>query len=156
MKNIIFLLLVLLVSCKDIQKEKSEIKVITADNFDWLLGNWQRTNNEPNMLTYESWQKINELEYNGLGLTLQEKDTLFMERIKLRKTKNDWNLEVITKEDKQPTLFRLTTIEENGFTCKNPLNEFPKTIHYFRNGEKLGALISGNDMEISFEFEKRK
>ncbi len=35
------------------------------DNFDWLLGDWQRSNEKAGMETYESWKKISSTEYLG-------------------------------------------------------------------------------------------
>jgi len=155
MKNIgLLLLLIFACSCKNIHK--SENKKVSPENFEWLIGNWQRTNEEPNIRTFEYWKKINDSEYIGLGLSLQDADTLFKENIKLIKSVSNWNLEVVTKEDASPTVFKVTKIDENGFTCENRLNEFPKIIHYFKNGDLLEAVISGDNQEIPFQFERVK
>lgn len=100
-----YLFLVIMVSfclsCQ--QKNKSDPKDIKAsnftENFDWLLGNWKRSN------------------------------------------------------DTEPTVFELTEIEQETFTCENEENEFPKKIKYSKSGKKLMAIISGEDMKIPFEFE---
>ena len=40
----------------------------STENFDWLLGKWQRTNEEQGKTTFENWEKTNNSEYNGIGL----------------------------------------------------------------------------------------
>lgn len=156
MKELLLLLLVLVVSCKDIQKEKSKSEPINTVNFNWLLGEWQRTNEEPNMETFEYWKKANDSTFFGMGIRVQNKDTLFLEKMKLLKTKKDWNLKVITKEDDAPTVFKVINIAPNEFTCENPENEFPNKIHYFKEGDLLKAIISNEEMEILFQFKSIK
>ena len=51
------------------------------ENFDWLLGEWERVNDSKGQHTFESWRKIDEGEYVGLGFTLQGRDTVFKEEI---------------------------------------------------------------------------
>ncbi len=149
MKNIL-LLLVLLFSFSCNCNQKSD------ESFDWLLGEWQRTNEEENLTTYEYWKKISDTEYEGLGIRLQQTDTLFQENIKLVKSDKTWNLLVITKEDSIPTTFKVTKIESTSFTCENPDNEFPNKIRYFIEGDLLKALVSNEEMEIPFQFERIK
>jgi len=48
----------------------------------------------------------------------------------------------------------LTKIENSKFVRENLENEFPKKIEYSKNGDKLNAKISGDDMEVSFDFAK--
>lgn len=55
---------------------------------------------------------------------------------------------------KAANFFRLTEIDNEGFTAENPDKEFPKKIMYRIVGDKLKAVISGGDMEIYFEFKR--
>lgn len=157
MKKIILLLFVtIIVSC---QQKKSEISTdnsqdITIENFDWLLGQWERTNDEEGRKTYENWTKINEKSYSGVGFAMKENDTISKELIQLLNENNTWSLKVITKEDSSPTVFQVVVFDATSFTCENAKNEFPKKIRYSAEGKKMFALISGDGMEISFEFEK--
>lgn len=48
----------------------------SSRNFDWLCGNWVRTNDEEGYRTYENWMKNSNTEYIGLGCTLQDGDTV--------------------------------------------------------------------------------
>ena len=63
-------------------------------NFDWLVGNWIRTNGDDLEQTYEQWQKVSSEEYRGLGFTLAENDTVFKEELILQKVEDHWKLKV--------------------------------------------------------------
>lgn len=123
-------------------------------NFDYLLGNWKRSNEKEGKKTFEHWTKKSNSEYRGNGFTLLDGDTIWQENIVLMLYNGSWEYRVTGKGEEQPTVFWLTSIEKEGFTAENPENEFPKKITYRKPGEKLHATISGDDMEIPFEFEK--
>ena len=153
MKKIVIIvsLFVFSVSCNN---KSDSGQAETEQNFDWLSGKWIRTNDQEDRLTFENWEKKSTTEYIGFSYTIQNNDTVWQENVKLLKTDANWSFEVTGKGETQPTKFRLTTIEEGKFTCENQANEFPKKIEYLKKEDKLQAKISGNDMEIIFDFEK--
>ena len=141
------LVVFLLIACISCGQEN------TTPNLDWILGNWQRTNDNKDKQTFEHWEKISNQEYVGLGFTLQGKDTVFKENMKLLPIEGVWNLEV-TGVNEKPTLFYFTKQNENSFVCENPNNEFPKKIEYHFFDKKLKAKVSAGEMEVAFDFEK--
>jgi hypothetical protein len=48
-------------------------------NLTGLLGDWQRMNDRPGRTTFEHWSRISPSEYQGLGYTLRNGDTIFKE-----------------------------------------------------------------------------
>lgn len=48
-----------------------------SDDSFWLLGDWQRTNDEEGKSTFETWEQVNDSTYVGMGYTLMDKDTVF-------------------------------------------------------------------------------
>lgn len=62
----------LMVSCNSGPKAGNE-------SFDWLLGKWERTNENEGRQTIEMWSKVTDSEYKGYGATLQDGDTLWYE-----------------------------------------------------------------------------
>jgi len=122
--------------------------------FDWMLGNWERTNNSKGTKTYESWTKKSKDEYIGYGCTLKGKDTVFKENIRLIKLNSLWNFEVVGVNE-APTLFKLISNKTNSFTCENKQNEFPKKISYSFDGKNLKAIISNDKTEIPFLFKQK-
>ena len=162
MKKILFLAIsgIFLFSCNQKNEAKStevekEAKVETK-NFDWLLGEWKRNNEEKGKETFENWKKANDNEYKGIGFTLQNRDTLSQEQMKLIQTNGKWNLLVKTPDEKDFIKFEMTEIADDKFECKNDTLDFPKLIKYWKNGDKMNAIVSGDSLKLSFEFERIK
>ena len=147
-------------SCNQTKKEKqkeeikSETMIEKSENFDWLLGKWKRLNEEEGKETFENWNKINETEYSGIGFTMQNGDTIKQEKIRLTKTSGKWNLTVKVPEESESITFNGIIHNETEFTCENNEIDFPNKIKYWKNGNRINAMVSGGEMEISFEFEK--
>ena len=159
MKKILILLIgVLIISCNQKKNEKTDVKPTTliekSENFDWLLGKWKRLNEEEGKETFEHWKKIKETEYSGIGFTMQNGDTIKQEKIRLTKVNGKWNLTVKVPEESESITFNGISHNENEFTCENNEIEFPNKIKYWRNGNRINAMVSGGEMEILFEFEK--
>ena len=144
-------------SCTEESKKETEVKIeekALNENFDWLLGHWKRNNEEEGKETFEVWKKINSFEYFGIGFTMQNSDTLNQEKIKLIKSGKKWTLEVQPRGAPAPVTFKMTSYNEQEFICENKEHDFPTLIKYWKNGNKINALVSGDDMEIFFEFER--
>lgn len=147
MKYTISLLLLLLLCCSCSPSEGSK------GEFDWLVGEWMRTDDAEGQQTFENWSRGNGSEYVGLGCTLQAGDTIFREELRLTQIDRQWNLEVIGVNE-SPTYFVFTEQSDSSFLCENPANEFPNQISYRRVGESLSASIFGGGQEIQFQFKK--
>ena len=157
MKKIIYFLGVFCIFSFTQPDKLANSVTVTSDQvntFDWLLGSWKRSNDQPGLQTFEHWEKINEEELLGSGFTLKESDTVWRESIRLRKTEDNWNFEVTGQGEEQPTVFKLTKIELESFTCENKANEFPKKIRYAKVEKGLNAVISGDGKVILSQFSK--
>ncbi len=152
MKYFLFVFIICLPGCKDNNKS-AETSNVTEINADWLLGNWERINEQEGIRTFENWSKSTNKGYEGIGWTMQDGDTIFKEILRLVQKDNEWNLEVSEVND-QPTPFRVTNFNDESFVSENEENEFPKKIEYRREGEQLVATISSPGREIDFIFEK--
>ena len=144
MKCFWFLSIVFLFSCKS---ESSE-------NFDWLIGNWERVNENDSLVTSEYWERNGD-EYYGFGITTKGSDTTFQEHMKLFKKNSIWNLKV-TGVNSEPTFFEMTTKHDNGFVVENEVNEFPKKIKYWFENDTLKATASIELFDLIFLFVKVK
>lgn len=159
-KILIMLIAVVLISCNQNSESKSENKGTVVEinseteNFNWLLGKWKRNNEEEGKETYENWEKINSTQYEGIGFTMQNGDTVKQEKISIIKTKGKWDLLVKAPEDLKSIAFEIVEIKSNEFICTNDSLDFPKLIKYWKNGEKINALVAADDFEISFEFDR--
>ena len=128
----------------------------TVKQFDWLIGSWERTNEEKGKATFEKWEASGDSTYKGVSYTLKGVDTVWKENVLLRHRDTSWYYDVFQKEAAPPTSFRLISIQQNGFTCVNALNEFPKKIFYKRTGNNILAIISDMTDELQIKFEFRK
>ncbi len=158
MKKIILLLIVVFtISCKEKTNTKTNITSKNVENFDWLVGNWMRTNEEQGKKTYENWHKKGNNEYIGIGFTMQKKDTLSKENMQIVKTNNQWNLVVHSVgkgDDTGNVLFKMINHTANSFTCENKEIDFPNIIYYEKQGANLNAMISGGGQKIPFTFSR--
>lgn len=129
----------------------------TATDFpklNWLEGTWKKVNGKPNRSGYEKWERLTPSSMKGIGVTLQEKDTVFLEKLELAVKDNAIYYVADVAENKESTWFKITSIGNNGFTCENNEHDFPKKIVYEITGRKLKVITSGNGRSINFLFEK--
>ncbi|MBX3242123.1 MAG: hypothetical protein KIT80_14130 [Chitinophagaceae bacterium] len=128
---------------------------ITADNFDWLVGEWNSTNEEPGMSTSETWVKLNDSTYAAHSFTLQGQDTIWQETTRLSPVDGHWHFQVTPVDKPETTNFRMISADNASFACENKANEFPKLIKYRKKGEQLLAEISGGGNKVKFVFGKK-
>lgn len=123
--------------------------------FDWIVGLWQRTNEEPDQLTYEEWVKVNDEEYSGKGWMMKQKDTAFIEYLTIHKIDNLWYYTADVPENKNPVSFHIYLIEEAYFIAQNNEHDFPKKIEYRKdNSDSLLAIVSDDFKSLRFNFRK--
>ena len=153
MKYLTVVLIVLFtISCsKQIKKQINNVEGIKS--VDWITGNWVRVNDDKNRSTFEHWNKVSEKEYNGLGYTLEQADTVFKENLRILQNDGHWYLEV-TGVNENPTTFKFLDQSDSSFVSENKENEFPNKIDYSRKHNKLTAIISDDSISISFIFNK--
>lgn len=125
----------------------------TNQNFDWLIGDWIRTNEKPDRIIYENWIKQSDTLYLGTGFTFQNSYTIFQEQIHLLKSAHEWIFRVYGV-NRRPTSFRVTQRSNNSFVCRNDNNPFPKLIKYTLENDILTAEISADGKKIRFLFEQ--
>ncbi len=143
------------IMCNTKQNGNKETTTTKSGNFDWLLGKWQRTNEEQGKATFENWEKSSDTVYSGIGFTIQNNDTISQEQMKIVELKGEWNLLVKTPDEKEFIKFRMSKMEDDKFEFENDSLDFPKLIKYWKNGHKINALVSGGNLKRSYEFEPK-
>jgi len=77
--GIVFLCSILcIISC-----QKKTSSPVPKGDFDYLIGDWERTNEKEGKKTFEHWLQNTEALYTGIGYTLQNKDTIWKEQMQL-------------------------------------------------------------------------
>jgi hypothetical protein len=129
-----------------------------SDNFNklsWLTGTWNRTNTKPGRSAHEKWERSGTTALIGWGVNLKGQDTVFVEKLKIVVKDNAIYYVADVPENKQPVYFKITAVSSEGFTCENPMHDFPKKIEYKLEGQHLKATISGNGKAIDYLFERK-
>ena len=164
MKKIVILFIgILLISCNEGKKEKSKKTTTelteTTDNFDWLLGEWKRSNEEVGKETFSNWDKKSDTEYTGLSYTTQKGDTIYEQYFKFFKSKSDWVFQIMLKGETTPSSFKMTSHSSKQFICENKEEDYPNKeedspnkIKYWTDNGKLYATISGEKIKLDFEY----
>ena len=57
---------------------------------EWLCHTWERVNVKPGRKAYESWVRASDDALTGIGVTLQGKDTVFKEKLKILHKEGSW------------------------------------------------------------------
>ncbi|MEL7145442.1 MAG: DUF6265 family protein [Bacteroidota bacterium] len=124
-------------------------------SFSWLVGEWQRENDDVGKQTFEYWEQLSDTVYTGLGCTIAAGDTTFREDLRIHRSAGSWFLEV-TGVHEEPVQFKIIAVQPTGFLATNPDNEFPKEIRYTKTENALSAVISDGQNEIAFDFIVKK
>lgn len=153
----VILILLLVCSCNSNKNENDTKSEATAKkNFDFLIGQWDRTNEEKGKSTFEAWKKENDSTYVGNSFTLKGKDTIWGEDIKLSPVNGIWYMQVSMPNKKEVTMFKLIKDDKLSFICENQQNEFPKTISYQKSDQGLNAEISDGKTTIPYIYKGKR
>src|SRR5690349_3694308 len=147
----IFLFLISLCSYSTIAQS------VTEKDFSkllWLEGQWKRINAKPGRTASESWKKGGVNELIGIGISMKEQDTVFVEKLKILVKDNSVYYVADVAENKAPVYFKFTELTIDGFVCENPGHDFPKKISYKKEGNTVKATTSGNGKSTDFLFVK--
>ena len=154
MKNIYLFFIVLAFTNTAFAQANSKQANESFKKLSWLVGTWNRTNSKPGRSSLERWEQVSPHEVRGFGVTLQGKDTTFIEKLRIIIKDNAIVYVADVPENQKLVYFILTEINDTGFVCENPEHDFPKKISYQLNGKKLKAQISGDGKVIDYLFER--
>ena len=152
MRKTAFVVMVFLMISPALFAQSSPVYQISELN--WLEGRWERVMNNPNQSGFEEWEIKDEM-LKGVGITLQQGDTVLVERLSIKAEDGDLYYVADVNPNTEPTYFKITVISETGFMSENPDHDFPKKIEYQQQKkEELIVTISGDERSIQFLFKK--
>ena len=82
-------------------------------------------------------------------------DTSFVEKVKIVVKGGEIYYVADVPENSKPVDFKITSIDDKSFVCENPAHDFPKKIAYYKDGNNLRAVISGDGKEMEYLFVKK-
>ncbi|MBV6641058.1 MAG: hypothetical protein KI791_10075 [Cyclobacteriaceae bacterium] len=125
-----------------------------AEKLLWLEGRWDRTDVQGNAQAFETWSIGPGDDLMGLGVMLDDTDTVFVERLTITKRRGNLYYVAEVAQNAEPTYFKITSIGNNSFVCENEAHDFPKKISYSLDSDILTVVISGNSRSRKFIFKK--
>lgn len=147
---LILFLSLLIFACKNDNKQESK-QMVLEKNYDWLLGKWERDNNDSIKQTFEIWTKT-DATYNGHGFILEQKDTVWEELMTFKEKNGVWELSVKTPGQNDAVTFKETSYTDSTFVVENIKHDFPKKIKYWKQNNILNAQVSSDEATIDFKF----
>ncbi len=120
----------------------------------WLEGRWDRTDVLGDAQAFETWETAQNNDLVGLGVMLDGRDTVFVERLTITRRKGNLYYIAEVAQNAEPTYFKITSIGNNSFVCENEAHDFPKKIAYSLDSNILTVVISGNSRSRKFIFKK--
>ena len=145
----LLLALPLLASCQSAPNADKDFSKLS-----WLEGTWVRTNAKPGRSGSEQWTRGKGSEWIGWGVNMKGADTTFVEKLKIVIKAGDIYYVSDVPENAKPIDFKITSIDEKSFVCENPAHDFPKKIAYYKDGNNLRAVISGDGKEMEYLFKR--
>jgi hypothetical protein len=148
MKQIITLLFILsLYACHPKNDKLNE--------FSSLEGEWEKIEDmDEGTITKEIWRSTKTGQWKGIGLTLENKDTIFLEHLSIIQ-EDDWVYYVAdVSHNPEPVKFKWNE-KSNPWRFENPNHDFPKFILYQTINNKMNVEIGDSIRSLSFHFEKK-
>lgn len=117
-------------------------------DFKVIEGLWKIETNQEN--SYEEWSYISDSLIIGRSYSINNKDTVINEFLKIKATNNVfyYSAKVLNQNNAEEIFFKLVKSENKIFTFENPNHDFPKRIIY--------NLSQQNKIKACIENDKKK
>jgi len=125
------------------------------NSLDWIVGEWQRSDVRPGFTARESWEKVSDTLYKGIGVSMKGTDTTFVEHLRIEFKSDKIFYVADVEENETPTYFELIQLTDKCFVSQNLKHDFPKVIDYRLDVNELIVVISdAGTKKMGFVFRK--
>lgn len=149
---IYFLMAILFANCYSCKHSaeinNSKLQILS----EVFAGDWYNAQSN----VWESW-KIDGNTLAGSAFSLQDKDTILYEKLKIFKQDSFifYEATVLNQNEGKPVKFKLASFNDQKIVFENPDHDFPKKITYhFLTTDSLKVQVLGNEKTIDFYFRK--
>lgn len=119
-------------------------KAAPMSQFDWLVGEWERTGRTAVML--EQWQKTDDNKMNAVVYKISGSDSAVTERISLEVSADGIYYIPLVDHNPGPVSFKLVDDTNEIFVFENKAHDFPNRIIYRQlTPDSLHARIEGSN-----------
>lgn len=131
----------------------------TLADLEWLLGTWQRQ--QENGYLYEYWERGDSTYLSGRGYTVEGKYTVTVELMKMLQTDTAMFFVATVPHNDSSIYFRLISADSGGMVFENPKHDFPTRVIYRAMPPdsmfaRIEARIDGQVKGIDFLFSRVK
>ena len=141
MKIILILFLTFLIGCSNLFTKPETTQKF--DKLSFMLGEW-KDNHYGSGLT-EIWKRIDDQEFHGQGIVIQNGDTIFSENTYILEMDGNIFYKVVIGKRK-PVLFKMTSLTDSEVVFENPEHDNPKKILYrIQPDGSLYAMTEGDE-----------
>lgn len=134
---IVVIFLLILNACKPDQAQKNNVIHPKIQSISWLKGNWE--NRVKTDALQENWIIGDDSLLYGEGFEIIKGDTIFREKLSIQLDNDSvsYIATVPNQNDGQPVWFRIVSMSDSGFVCKNMMHDFPQIIRYTLEGDEV-------------------
>lgn len=124
-------------ACKPDQPEKNNVIHPKLQSLSWLKGNWE--NRVKTDVLQENWTIDDDSLLYGEGFEIIKDDTIFREKLSILLDNDSvsYIATVPNQNDGQPVWFRIISMSDSEFVCKNMMHDFPQIIRYTLEGDDV-------------------
>jgi hypothetical protein len=105
----------------------------------------------------EYWEKINDSLMKGIGYSLRGTDTVFSERLIIKRTGDSIYYGALVTENKDYVLFKMENANRHYWKFVNPVHDYPNIIEYEMHNDTLMEASTTNirgNKKIVFKLRK--
>jgi len=142
--------IIVITSCEFQSRHRESINHKIYANPVWLQGTWEQQTDDG--VFSESWQKVTDSAYHGVGMFISEGDTLFSERLSIYQSRSVWYYAALVSDQNagETIVFELTSSKDSIMVFENRNHDFPQKISYhFISEDSVVAVVEGETKEGS-------
>ncbi|WP_185152724.1 DUF6265 family protein, partial [Fulvivirga aurantia] len=114
--------------------------------FDWLVGCWEQIDLDEGNTAIECWEKPDDVSLRGIGVMLENNDTVFIERLRIYYDNDTAYYAADVDHNEAEVDFRISPPYDSGFMSINEHHDFPNKICYKQKGvDSLEVFIANMD-----------
>ena len=127
------------------------------NGLEWLLGDWISVQGQT--ITRESWQKVSEQTFEGMGSVQSEsaRETVNQESLRILEMNGEIFYLAKVGHNPYPVAFKMTEVTDSLVVFQNPEHDFPTRIQYQGTGkDQVTVSVSNDKRSFTIIFNKLK
>jgi hypothetical protein len=127
------------------------------NGLEWLLGDWISVQGQT--ITKESWQKVSDHTFEGIGSVQSEsaRETVNQESLRILEMNGEIFYLAKVGQNPYPVAFKLTEVTDSLAVFQNPEHDFPTEIRYqHTKNDQILVLVSNDNRKFRIIFRRHE